>query len=157
MSERRVEFNILGTLSVTVAGEEVATGGPKQRALPALLLLHANRVVSRERPVGELLPEQSANGVSLATTSTDGNIRLWDLRSRRLLGSPLAAAQSGGWGMFTPGGERFVAVFGSGVGVIWNVDPVAWARHACLIAHRSLTRAEWHDFVPQLSCRKTCA
>jgi DNA-binding SARP family transcriptional activator len=41
----RVEFRILGPIEVTDAGRPLPLGGPKQRALLALLLLHANEVV----------------------------------------------------------------------------------------------------------------
>src|SRR4051794_8203820 len=49
-----MEFRILGPLEVRVDGERIALGGPKQRALLAILLLSANRVVSRDRLVEEL-------------------------------------------------------------------------------------------------------
>src|SRR5919201_1869665 len=41
-----MEFRILGPLEVVDDGRAVDLGGPKQRALLALLLLHANEVVS---------------------------------------------------------------------------------------------------------------
>jgi hypothetical protein len=54
-------FRILGPLAVRLDGVLVPPGGPKQRALLALLLLDANRVVSRDRFIGELCPERSVN------------------------------------------------------------------------------------------------
>ncbi len=59
MPAAKLEFRILGPLSVRVDGNPVPVGGPKQRALLALLLLSANRVVSRERLIEELFVEQS--------------------------------------------------------------------------------------------------
>ncbi len=50
-----IEFRILGPLEVRVDGTPVAVGGPRQRALLAMLLLSANRVVSRDRLIDELL------------------------------------------------------------------------------------------------------
>src|SRR5579859_621568 len=50
-----IEFRILGPLEVRVDGMAVAIGGPRQRALLAMLLLSANRVVSRDRLIDELL------------------------------------------------------------------------------------------------------
>jgi DNA-binding SARP family transcriptional activator len=47
-------FGILGPLEVFAGGHAVALGGPQQRGLLAVLLLDANRVVSRERLVSEL-------------------------------------------------------------------------------------------------------
>src|SRR5436190_22758126 len=43
------EFGILGPLQVCRAGRAVPLGGPRQRAVLALLLLEANRVVSMDR------------------------------------------------------------------------------------------------------------
>jgi len=44
-----VEFGILGPLEVWRSGRAVSLGGPRQRAVLALLLLEANRVVSMDR------------------------------------------------------------------------------------------------------------
>ena len=54
----RLEFRILGPLEVWLNGAVVRVGGPKQRALLALLLCHANRVVSRDQLIDELLGDQ---------------------------------------------------------------------------------------------------
>jgi DNA-binding SARP family transcriptional activator len=43
------EFGILGPLEVWRSGHAVLLGGPRQRAVLALLLLEANRVVSMDR------------------------------------------------------------------------------------------------------------
>lgn len=43
------EFRLLGPLEICSRGKSVPLGGQKQRALLALLLLHANEVVSRDR------------------------------------------------------------------------------------------------------------
>ena len=49
-----MDFRILGPLEVRAHGESLALGGPKQRALLAVLLLSADRVVSRDRLIEEL-------------------------------------------------------------------------------------------------------
>jgi class 3 adenylate cyclase/DNA-binding SARP family transcriptional activator len=49
-----VEFAILGPLEARSSGEPVSLGGPKQRALLAMLLLEAGRVVSLDRLVEAL-------------------------------------------------------------------------------------------------------
>ena len=71
----RLEFRILGPLSVRIDGTEVPAGGPKQRALLALLLLSANRVVSRDRLVAELFPEQSVNAADHALRNHVSRLR----------------------------------------------------------------------------------
>ena len=75
MPASRLEFRILGPLSVRVDGSPVALGGPKQRALLALLLLNANRVVSRDRLVAELFPEQSVNSADHALRNHVSRLR----------------------------------------------------------------------------------
>jgi ABC-type transport system substrate-binding protein/DNA-binding SARP family transcriptional activator len=57
----RLEFQILGPLAVRRDGASVRLGGPRQRALLALLLCHANRVVSRARLIDELLSDRAAH------------------------------------------------------------------------------------------------
>ncbi len=52
-----MDFRILGPLDALHEGREVALGGSKQRALLALLLLHANEVVSTDRLIDELWGE----------------------------------------------------------------------------------------------------
>ena len=60
-----MEFRILGPLEVRDADHEVPLGGPRQRALLAILLTHANEVVSRDRLIDELWgkepPETAGN------------------------------------------------------------------------------------------------
>jgi WD40 repeat protein/DNA-binding SARP family transcriptional activator len=75
MPASHLEFRILGPLSVRVDGASVALGGPKQRALLALLLLNANRVVSRDRLVAELFPDQSVNSADHALRNHVSRLR----------------------------------------------------------------------------------
>ena len=117
------------------------------------------------RPAGHPLAGQNgivssvaylAGGSELVTTSGDGKLRLWDVASGRLVGSPLPGSDTGGWGDSFPDGRHAISVFYDGTGVIWNLDPVAWKDKACRIAHRDLTRAEWHDLLPQRAYRAVC-
>ena len=54
-----MEFRILGPLEVRARGREVPLPGQKPRALLAVLLLHANEVVSSDRLIEELWGEDS--------------------------------------------------------------------------------------------------
>src|SRR5215472_10688136 len=56
----RLEFGILGPLEVRLGGTLVRVGGPRQRALLALMLCHANQVVSRDQLIDELLSDHPA-------------------------------------------------------------------------------------------------
>jgi DNA-binding SARP family transcriptional activator len=50
----KVEFRLLGPLEVRDGDHLFPLGGAKQRALLALLVLNANRVVSRDRLIDDL-------------------------------------------------------------------------------------------------------
>jgi ABC-type transport system substrate-binding protein/DNA-binding SARP family transcriptional activator len=72
------EFQILGPLEVRLDGTPVQIGGPRQRALLAMLLLSANRVVSRDRLIEELLPDAPAD-------AADHQLRVQISRLRKAL------------------------------------------------------------------------
>jgi DNA-binding SARP family transcriptional activator/sugar lactone lactonase YvrE len=60
-----VEFRLLGSFEVVVDGRSVRLGGTKQRALLAILAIHANEVVSTDRLIEQLwsgnAPESAVN------------------------------------------------------------------------------------------------
>jgi WD40 repeat protein/DNA-binding SARP family transcriptional activator len=114
----------------------------------------SRRLSSQNEPVLSLSFDPT--GQRLMTTGTDGSIRLWDLATDKLIGVPLPGADLGGRGAFLAGGKKLTAVFGSGTGVIWNVDPASWSTRACDLVRRNLSRAEWRSFVPNLPYRKVC-
>jgi DNA-binding SARP family transcriptional activator len=64
-----MDFRILGPFEVVHAGKTLALGGPKQRALLAVLALNANRVVSSDRLIdalwGEGAPEGAAHTIQV--------------------------------------------------------------------------------------------
>src|SRR3954449_11653712 len=60
----RLEFRILGPLEVRAGGAPVRLGGPRQRAVLAILLSHANEVVPADRLIDGIWdepPESAAN------------------------------------------------------------------------------------------------
>jgi DNA-binding SARP family transcriptional activator len=61
-----MEFRILGPLEVVDGDRQVAIAGSKQRALLAILLLHSNAVVSRDRLIDELWGESPPDTASTA-------------------------------------------------------------------------------------------
>jgi DNA-binding SARP family transcriptional activator/pimeloyl-ACP methyl ester carboxylesterase len=70
-----VEFGVLGPLEVTADGRSLELAGARTRAVLALLLVHANQVVSSDRLVEELWPGQPS---AKATDSLQ--VRLSELR-----------------------------------------------------------------------------
>src|SRR6187397_2777125 len=57
-----MEFRILGPLEVVDGGRTLPLGGPRQRALLALLLMRANRVVPRDELIDELWNDDAPEG-----------------------------------------------------------------------------------------------
>ena len=63
-----MDFRLLGPLEVVERDRPLALGGAKQRALLAVLLLHANDVVSTERIIDLLWGESPPSTVVLTAT-----------------------------------------------------------------------------------------
>ena len=68
-----VEFRVLGPLEVIVDGKSLALAGTRARTVLAMLLVHANHVVSSDRLIEELWPGQPGSMDSL-------QVRLSELR-----------------------------------------------------------------------------
>ena len=85
-----MEFRILGPLEAWHEGHEVALGGPKPRALLAVLLLHANVVVSRDQLIDELWGDDS-------TTVAAGALRVNVSRLRKALLPDMLTTRSPGY------------------------------------------------------------
>ena len=86
-----MEFGLLGPLEARHGERVVPVGGAKQRALLAILLLHANEVVSRDRLLDELWPERPPGD---ADHSLDHQVS----RLRKALGDPeLVRTRAGGY------------------------------------------------------------
>jgi WD40 repeat protein/DNA-binding SARP family transcriptional activator len=91
----------------------------------------------------------SSDNRTLATTSDDGTLRLWDIGSEQPVGAPLPG-QTGHFAvaMFTPGDNAVIAGYTTGQAIRWDIRPASLIRRACRLAGRTLTRAEWAEFLP---------
>jgi WD40 repeat protein len=99
----------------------------------------------------------SPDGRTLATTSDDGTARLWDVASGGPVGSPLPGlAQHDLAAAFVDRGTHLVTLHDNGRGALWDIQPRSWARRACIVAGRTLTRAEWHDALPERAYAPAC-
>jgi WD40 repeat protein len=93
---------------------------------------------------------------SFVTTGLDGVVKLWDAATYEILGS------------FTPIGpnhrvrasfvadDRVMIVDDTGQVLEWDPRPDAWEEHACRVAGRNLTQAEWTELFADEAYRRTC-
>jgi WD40 repeat protein len=99
----------------------------------------------------------SPNGRMLATGSTDGTTRLFDLATQRPVGAPLPGPRDRQIApVFTPDGAYLFVITDARRGYRWDIRPSSWARHACKIASRRLTRTEWNDVLPERDYAPAC-
>ncbi|MGI8480347.1 MAG: BTAD domain-containing putative transcriptional regulator, partial [Gaiellaceae bacterium] len=85
-----MEFRILGPLEVLENGRQVDLGGAKQRALLAVLLLHANEVVSTDRLIDALWEEDAPETGRKA-------LQVYVSQLRKALGKERIATRSPGY------------------------------------------------------------
>src|SRR5215470_1498255 len=93
-----VEFLVLGPLEVRIDGRALSLGGPKQRALLALLVLSGNEVVSRDRLIDSLWGER-------APDSAQRSLDTYVSRLRTLLGADRIERRAPGYLLHVGAGE----------------------------------------------------
>jgi DNA-binding SARP family transcriptional activator/streptogramin lyase len=93
-----MEFLILGPLEALEEGRPVALGGSKQRAVLAILLLHAPDVVSRDRLIDELW------GASPPETAPTA-LQVYVSQLRKILGRETIVTRPRGYAMQVGSGE----------------------------------------------------
>jgi YVTN family beta-propeller protein len=110
-----MEFRILGPIEVAEEGRPIALGAAKQRALLAVLLLHANEVVSSDRLVDQLWGER-------APAKAAKNVQVYVSQLRRLLGDGQLETEGRGYVLrLEPGAldaQRFQALLDEGRGAL---------------------------------------
>jgi WD40 repeat protein len=99
----------------------------------------------------------SPDGRMLATGSADGTTRLFDMATQRPVGAPLPGPPSRQIApVFTPDGAHLFVITDAGRAYRWDIRPSSWARHACEIAGRRLSRTEWNDVLPERDYAPAC-
>src|SRR5258705_5914550 len=98
----RLEFRLLGPLEAVEDNRPLALGGARQRALLAVLLLHANQAVSSDRLIDELWGE--------SPPATAGKIvQVYVSRLRKQLGYARLLTRSRGYLLRVDAGELDLA------------------------------------------------
>jgi WD40 repeat protein/DNA-binding SARP family transcriptional activator len=119
------------------------------------------------KPVGQALEGHTArityaeftpDSRTLVTAAGDGTVKLWDVKTQKPIGSPIELAQNTfASAALSPDGSRLFAVSTRGKGISFDTSPDAWKRHACRVAGRELTPAEWADALPTRPYQAVCS
>jgi YVTN family beta-propeller protein len=147
-----LEFRILGPLEVRADGVAMPMGGPRQRALLALLLLSANRAVSRDRLIEELMldppGEKAARALTVQVSRLRKALASIDGTDSRLVASPPGYMLQVGPGELDL--DTFERLLAEGRGALEGGDPggaVAALREAeALWRGRPLADLEFEPF-----------
>jgi DNA-binding SARP family transcriptional activator/WD40 repeat protein len=119
-----LRFRLLGPLEVVKGGEPLHLGGERQRGLLALLLLHANELVTTEQLVEQLF---GAN----ASEASVRAVRVAVSRLRRLLDEEILPTRPGGYVIYADPSQLDVAEFEAlvigGRGALERGDPTSAA------------------------------
>jgi len=100
----------------------------------------------------------SPDGKTLAASFEDGTTHLWDVHSGRPIGAALPGpVEHDVAAAFVDRGTQLVTVSDNGRGYLWDIRPQSWARRACEVAGRTLTRAEWKEALPGRKYAPACA
>jgi WD40 repeat protein/DNA-binding SARP family transcriptional activator len=118
------------------------------------------------KPVGRPLEGHTAritsaqftrDGSMLVTAGADGTAVVWDVKTQKPMGSPIRLAPNAfASAALSPDGSRLFAVSTRGDGIRFDLSPGDWNRHACLVAGRDLTAAEWADALPGRPRQAVC-
>jgi DNA-binding SARP family transcriptional activator len=111
-----MEFRILGPLEVEDDGRVLKLGGAKQRGLLALLLLHANETVSRDRLIDELWGDQPPETVSTA-------LQVHISQLRKVLGRDVIVTQAPGYAIRLQKGQLDLERFENAVKSARSASP----------------------------------
>jgi WD40 repeat protein len=97
----------------------------------------------------------SRDGRSYAVGANDGTASVWDVRSGTRVGNPFGPyPATDPTALFEPNGRLLLNLLSNAIE--WPMDVNTWEEFACRLAGRNLTRAEWHDALPNRAYRPTC-
>jgi len=146
-------------------GKRLAAGSGNDVALWDLTVTPPSLVARLGGPTADVTSVAfSPDGGLLAATSIDGNLRLWVVANHGLVGAPL-------WGhrgpvtsvAFSPDGQSLATASADQTAALWQVSAsllslasTDYVEHACDLAGRNLSHAEWGQYLTGQAYRKTC-
>jgi DNA-binding SARP family transcriptional activator len=115
-----MEFRLLGPLEVAEHERSLSLGGLKQRSVLAVLLLHANQLVSADHLIGELWGDA-------APATAAKSVQVYVSRLRKQLGSGRLATRTPGYVLHVDPSELDLASFERLLGEARAADPAGAA------------------------------
>ncbi len=92
----------------------------------------------------------------LAISGGDGFASLWDVATGAKVGPRIGVGSREAMLDLSADGRRLLMTNGDGKAAVWELDPESWARRACTLANRTLTREEWEEFLPGRRYEPAC-
>jgi WD40 repeat protein/tRNA A-37 threonylcarbamoyl transferase component Bud32 len=106
---------------------------------------------------GAFTLEFSPDGRTLAISGYEPVASLWDVETGTQIGPQLTAGDRRTMIDLSSDGAHLLEIHANGKGAVWDVDTESWKRRACDLANRTLTRAEWEEFLPGRTYEPACA
>ena len=149
---------VLGwTIAFSPDGRLVATSGIDW--LVHIWDAHTGKLVRElEQNVGNAVwaLDFSPDSSIIVISGGDGFASLWDVATGAKIGQRLAVGSREAMLDVSPDGRRLLMTNGDGRGAVWDIDPASWAKRACTLANRALTRKEWEEFLPGRPYEPAC-
>jgi WD40 repeat protein len=101
--------------------------------------------------------EFTPDGRVLAVSGIEPTASLWDVATGTQIGLELPSGGAGRTALdLSADGKQLLMTSVDGEGAVWDLDPESWKQRACAIAGRTLTRAEWEQFLPGRPYEPAC-
>ena len=100
---------------------------------------------------GGVLDARWLDDATVATTGSDGRVVLYDVRRGLVRGQPIPFTRDGGEDggyLVTASHDELVVAGARTAGRSFPLSVSSWMAHACQVAGRDLTAAEWASYVP---------
>ena len=98
----------------------------------------------------------SPDGARLAAVDSNGEMTIWDIASRRIVGASFGTGKRVSVIAFGPSGRFLYTGDEGGEVIAWDLGIEQWKAVACRIAGRNLTPPEWTRFLDDRPYHATC-